>query len=353
MRANSMPLWKLISWTATAVVVAAAASADQGYEPTDVDDAEAILLDDTPHPSRRGLPDWFATSFLDLREDLTEAVDVRRKDGLIVYFHQDDCPYCEAFLKENLTRPDVLAYVRAHFDIVAADVWGSRSITDMAGMELTEREFAVRENLNFTPSFLIYDASGEEALRLRGYYPPYRFRAALEYVVDGHYKRESLRRYFERADPPPKFDLADLNERTFFSAPPFMLDRTAGQALRPLAVFFEQGECHSCDVLHSEAISGGEVEALIEQFEVVQLDMWADTPVITPDGDRTTARGWADTLDIAYRPTIVFFDATGHEIIRIDSVVRMFRLRGVLRYVLERGYERHSTFFLWRRYGAR
>ena len=348
-----MPIWSLIPVFATAVAIAAAATAVQGGDAATDGDSKALVFDDTPHPGRRNLPDWFATSFLDLREDLTEAVDIRGKDGVVVYFHQDDCPYCEAFLDNNLTRPDVLAYVRAHFDVVALDVWGSRPIVDMTGREQTEREFAVREDLNFTPSFLIYDASGEEALRLRGYHPPYRFRAALEYVVDGHYRRESLRRYFQRADPPPKFDLADMNERTFFSDPPFMLDRTAEQALRPLAVFFEQGECHPCDVLHSEEVSGGEVEALMEHFEVVQLDMWTDTPVITPGGHRTTARRWADTLDIDYTPTIVFFDPTGREIIRIDSVVRMFRLRGVLRYVLDRGYERHPTFFLWRRYSAR
>ena len=74
----------------------------------------------------------------------------------------------------------------------------------------------------------------------------------------------------------PEFVLHDTprTERTFFSDPPFMLDRTAGQALRPLAFFFEQGACHPCDVLHSEEVSGDEVEALMEHFEVVQLDMW-------------------------------------------------------------------------------
>ena len=34
---------------------------------------------------------------------------------------------------------------------------------------------------NFTPSLVFYDADGNIALRLRGYYPPYQFRAALEY----------------------------------------------------------------------------------------------------------------------------------------------------------------------------
>ena len=40
---------------------------------------------------------------------------------------------------------------------------------------------------------VFYDTDGREALRLRGYYPPYRFLAALEYVADRHYGQERFR----------------------------------------------------------------------------------------------------------------------------------------------------------------
>lgn len=63
-------------------VIAAAAMAVQGNEAAGDGDSNALVLDDTPRPGRSELPDWFAASFLDLREDLIEAVDVRRKDGL-------------------------------------------------------------------------------------------------------------------------------------------------------------------------------------------------------------------------------------------------------------------------------
>ena len=46
--------------------------------------------------------------------------------------------------------------------------------------------------------------------------------------------------------------------------------------------------------------------------------------------------------------TLIFFDANGHEIIRVDSVVQFYRLQNVLDYILEGGYLEHETFQRWR-----
>ncbi|MGB5652124.1 MAG: thioredoxin, partial [Sedimenticolaceae bacterium] len=72
-----------------------------------------------------------------------------------------------------------------------------------------------------------------------------------------------------------------------------------------------------------------------------------DVPVIKPDGSPGTAREWAEELGIFYAPSIVFFDEHGKEIIRVDSVVRFFRLRNVLNYVLSRGYLTEPNFLRW------
>lgn len=306
-------------------------------------------FDDEPRSRYVEEPDWFKASFLDLREDLELAVRARGKRGLIVYFHQEDCAYCEALIEVNFADEDIARYTREHFDVVSIDIWGSREVVDPGGVVSTERGYAVREKTNFTPSMIFYNADGEKAMRLRGYHEPYRFRAALEYVADEHYRVASFRDYLERADPPPKFDLGDLNEQDFFSSPPFILDRSRRPADQPLVVFFEQRSCHACDILHSGSVVDDRTVALLEQFEAVQLDMHADTPVIAPSGERTTAARWADTLDLFYAPTLVFFDERGQEILRLDSVVRLNRLRRVLRYVLEKGYLEDATYQLWRR----
>jgi thioredoxin-related protein len=231
--------------------------------------------------------------------------------------------------------------------VVPIDIWGVAEVTDLDGEVLTERDYSLKHGTNFTPSLIFYDRDGREALRLRGYYPPYQFRAALEYVADGHYRKESFRDYLARGEGRLVFDLDELNVQDFFAPPPYNLDRSRFPGERPLAVFFEQGECHACDVLHGQSLRKPAIYRLFEGFDNVQLDMWSDTPVITPDGRRTTARDWAADLGLFFAPTIIFFDERGQEIMRVDSVVGFFRLRNVLNYITSKAYLTES-YQSWR-----
>lgn len=326
---------------ATALV---AKSVDDDWPPDD----ESFEFNDQPLAEPLEFPDWFKLSFLDLREDISEAREAG-KDGLIVYFGQKYCAYCKAFLQKDLGKGDIRTYMERHFDVVGIDIHGQRSVTDMAGNEMQESRFAVLQKTNFTPSLVFYNLEGEEVLRLRGYYPPYRFRAALEYVADGHYRHESFPEYLARADVPLVYEPGDLNEEDFFTPGPYMLERSSRwPAERPLVVFFEQGNCHACDVLHTGPLSDPEIRERISAFENVQLSFWDDTPVITPTGERTTARAWARSLGLFYTPTLIIFDRDGQEIIRVDSVVQFYRLRNILDYVLSGDYRQYPNFQRWR-----
>jgi len=112
-------------------------------------------------------------------------------------------------------------------------------------------------------------------------------------------------------------------------------------------VFFEQGDCHACDILHTQPLRRKTVRSLFNRFESVQLDIASDIPIIKPDGTRSTASEWARELGIFYAPSIVFFDENGREIIRVDSVVHFFRLRNVLNYIVSRGYLTEPNFLRW------
>ncbi len=312
----------------------------------DGDDNDFPLFDDRPLEEPLSLPGWFKLSFLDLREDLEEA-SAEGKSGIILYFGQKYCAYCKQFL-EDLGKEDIRPYVQGRFDVIGMDIHGYRIITDLSGNEVIESRFATREKTNFTPSVVFYATDGHEALRLRGYYPPYRFRAALEYVADGHYRREQFREYLARADVPLVFKPGDISDEDFFIPGPYMLDRSRVPGERPLVVFFEQGDCHACDVLHTGPLKDPEIRTRLEQMENVQLSFWADTPVITPAGERTTAQKWAAQLGLFYTPTLIVFDNDGSEIIRVDSVVQFYRLRNVLDYILSGGYRKYDTFQQWR-----
>lgn len=309
------------------------------------------LFDDAPLEAPLEHPDWFKQSFLDLPADLAAALDAGKK-GIAVYFGQKRCPYCQRLMKVNFGEPDIVTYTRTHFDVIPINIWGIDEITDLDGKILDERDFAVREDATFTPTLLFYDAEGRLALRLRGYYPPFYFRAALEYVVGDHYRREPFDVYLERGDQTLTFEPGDLIEEDFFSPPPYQLDRSRVSAGRPLAVFFEQGHCHACTILHGQTLRDPAIRQFFAQLDTVQLDLRADTPLVTPDGRRTTARAWADDLGLFYAPSILFFDEAGREILRVDSVAYFFRLRNVLNYVANRGYLYEPSYQRWRaRYG--
>jgi thioredoxin-related protein len=309
---------------------------------------EALAFDDAPLDHDIHYPPWFRLSFLNLQEDLEDALTFGKR-GLIVYFGQQYCPYCRALIEGNFGKHDIEQYTRRYFDVVAIDIHGSKKVTDLRGEVLSEKAYAAREQINFTPSLIFYDGGGEEVLRLQGYYPPYKFRAALEYVADGHHRGEGFADYLQRADPPLSFEPDGLNEEVFLSPPPYALDRSRLDGEMPLVVFFEQGECHACDVLHSAPLQNAEIRHLLHRFESVQLDIWADTPVITPGGEHTTSRAWAERLGLFYTPTLLFFDNRGEEILRVDSVVGFYRLRKVLEYILDGAYHRGITLQQYRR----
>jgi len=308
---------------------------------------EAFAFDDFPLQEPLEHPAWFKQSFLDLPEDLEEATAAGKK-GIIVYFGQRRCAYCRMLMEVNFGLEDIVTYTQRHFDIIPVDIWGVDELTDMQGETLSEREFAVRENTNFTPSLIFYDSEGEVALRLRGYYPPYKFRAALEYVAGGFHRQETLSDYLLRAEDALTFDPDELNQEPFFSPPPYALERTRFPAEQPLAVFFEQGNCHACDILHAQPLQEEAISDLFGQFESVQLNIRSDTPVITPAGQKTTASAWAKELGLFYTPSLLFFDQHGREIIRLDSVVQFYRLRNVLTYITSGGYRTEPRYQRWR-----
>ena len=120
--------------------------------------------------------------------------------------------------------------------------------------------------------------------------------------------------------------VAVSREEPFFRKPPYTFDRRK-QALRPLAIFFEQPECADCDEMHMSALKADETRKLLARFDVYRLDVKSDAPVVTPDGANTTAARWARDLKLLYTPGVVLFDAAGREVFRIEAYVRMFHPR--------------------------
>ena len=310
--------------------------------------AEFIEFDDRPLDQELILPSWFKLSFLELGNDLDDAA-VAGKWGILLYFGRKDCPYCKVHLEKNWGDRGIINYTQTHFDVVAIDVLGDRPVVDYNGVTYkTEKEYAAKLKTNFTPSFLFVDVNAEKTLRLTGYHPPYQFRAIMEYIADKHYLYEPLTSYMARGETVAGLEESEMNDHEIFSKPPYDLSRKKTPAKMPLAVFFEQPTCHSCNVLHAGPLKNKQIVDSLKKMQVVQLDRKLDTPVITPAGKKTTAKKWANDLGVYYSPTLLFFDEKGKELLRVDSVIRFYRLNGVLEYILTKAYLEHETFQHWR-----
>jgi len=309
---------------------------------------DGISFNDTPMIRNISVPDWFQLTFLNLPDDLNAAVE-KNKIGLIVYFGQAHCAYCEALKKVVLGRQDIKQYIQRYFDVVAIDVWGELPVTTMQGEKTTELEFANQEKTYFTPSLIFYDTSGKEVLRLRGYYPPYIFRAALDFVVSKSYENSDFNSYMNqkaKQDRDPSGS-QELIKNPIFAQPPYLLDRRTQASKHPLLVLFEQPQCHNCERFHNDILSDSIIYKHLKKMDVVQLNMWEDIPVQTPTGEKLSTKAWAKKLGIFFTPSLLFFDEQGQEIIRIDSVIKRIRFNQILKFVLEKGYQQQPIFERW------
>ena len=105
---------------------------------------------------------WFVQSFLDLREDHSEAKAAGKK--LAIVFEQRGCIYCIKMHTDVLSRRYINDYVAANFRIVQLNLWGDREVTDFDGKKLSEKKLAERWAVLFTPSivFIKPDLAGLE-----------------------------------------------------------------------------------------------------------------------------------------------------------------------------------------------
>lgn len=286
-------------------------------------------------------PAWFKESFLDLREDLAEAKDAGKR--LVIFFHQDGCPYCNALVERNFAQKDIAEKAQKNFDIITINMWGDRPITYLDGKEYTEKTFAEKLKVQFTPTVIFFDEQGKVALRINGYHSPQRFNLDLDYVAQ-HKEKDTSYRDFMRANRPVSKTNKNLNAEPYFSKPPYDFSAKVGKKGKPFVVFFEQKDCPNCDSLHKKVLPDPELLGVLKQFDAVQLDMWSKTPVITPEGKKMMARQWAKQLNVKFAPSIVVFNTQGKEVIRAEASFKVFHTQGILNYVLSEAYKEQPSF---------
>ncbi len=287
-------------------------------------------------------PEWFKDSFLDLREDIKEATDAGKR--LVILFHQDGCPYCNALVERNFAQKDIKEKAQKNFDFIAINMWGNRPITDADGDQYIEKTFASSLKVQFTPTVLFFNEKGKVILRVNGYHSPQRFSVDLDYVAK-HKESELSYRDYVKANRPAVPASKKMNKQNFFNKTNFDFSKKARKGnTRPFAVFFEQKDCPDCDLLHNKVIPDKTLLGVIKNFDVFQLDMWSKTPIVTPSGIKMTAREWAKELNVEFAPSIIVFNPSGEEIIRSEAFFKVFHTQGIFNYVLSGGYKKEPSF---------
>jgi thioredoxin-related protein len=277
-------------------------------------------------------PDWFKDSFLEFEEDVSEAAAAGRR--VMLYFHQDGCPYCARLVEENFADPELKEFIVRHFDGISLNMWGDREVVSVSGRKFTEKTFAAALKVQYTPTLIFLDERGQVALRLNGYYPPADFRAALRYVAQ---KLETQTSFAEYRLQNRDAAAGSLIEENFYLAETD-LARLLQTHKRPLVVYFEAANCAECETMHRRILRDPATRKLVQQASNVQLDIMSQQPLTTPDGRQTSVRQWAADLGIAYTPSLVFFDTDGKEVMRIDAFLKTFHFQSVYAYVLEEAY---------------
>lgn len=295
---------------------------------------EGKLGEGMVNPGYHEKPDWFKASFLDLREDIEEAKGEGKR--VLLYFYQDGCPYCAKLLQDNWGQRSIAEKTQKHFDVIAINMWGDKEVTALDGSVTTEKNFAAKRKVMFTPTMLFLDEKGNNALRVNGYYAPAKFEAALDYVSQRKEKKQKFRDYYAKLSPVPV--AGKLHDQPFILKQPYAMDQLIKNG-KPLLVLFEQKKCRDCDELHNDILKRKETLQEVKKLNVVRVDIWGKDKMIAPSGKTMTMKEFAKKLDVKHVPSMVFFDGGTKDVFRTEGYLKSFHVQSVMDYVSSGGYK--------------
>lgn len=294
-----------------------------------------------------GYPDWFTESdFLDLTDDLEKA-KLKGKKGVMILFTTEGCSYCSVFIDKSLGDPKIADIVRDNFDSIGMEIFDDTEMVSPQGIELPIKHFAKQEGVQFSPTLLFYGLNGKRILRKTGYQSPDRFKNILSYIINDHYLSESLSSFLKRktAKLMSTETTISMINNPHFDLPPYALDRSRFPASKPLLVIFEKTNCDACVDFHKQVLAQDEVKQTLDKFQVVRFDANdSKTPVLAPNGKRTTPASWYEQAEFTRVPALILIDPNGNESMKTDALVLKQRMMNSLNYMLEAAYEKGWTY---------
>jgi thioredoxin-related protein len=96
--------------------------------------------------------------------------------------------------------------------------------------------------------------------------------------------------------------------------------------------------------LHRRILADAATRQLVVKMQNVQFDINSSTRIVTPVGKSMELKQWVRELGIVYTPSVVFFDASGVEVMRIGAFMKTFHFQSVYDYVLQKAYLNEPSF---------
>jgi len=122
------------------------------------------------------------------------------KQGVLLMFELEDCPFCHRMKTTILNQSEVQDYYRKHFLIFSVDAKGDSPMVDFKGKETTEKQFALEYRIRATPVFAFFDLEGKPTTRFTGAAKDSKeFMQFGRYVVEDHYKSMPFAKYKQQS----------------------------------------------------------------------------------------------------------------------------------------------------------
>ncbi len=282
------------------------------------------------------VPEWFKESFLDIKEDISEA-EANNKHFMI-FMDLEACPYCSKMLNENfIAQNKTSEFIKKYFDVINIDVKGSREISWDENTTLTEKALAEKLEIQYSPTILFFNKNKEVVVRVNGYRNKDDFKYILEFVQGKYYEQMSLTQYLEKITKETLY--------TFIENKMFKDLKDLSKIKTPLAVIFEDGSCTQCDYFHNRLLKDKDVLKEFKNFTIVRLNANSDEQIIDIDGNKTTAKEWVKKINLDYRPGILLYD-NKKLISTVDALLYPFHFKELLRYVGEKHYKKYPKSYL-------
>jgi thioredoxin-related protein len=249
---------------------------------------------------------FFSPSFGDLPDELAEAREAG-KLGLLLFFEQEGCPYCERMLKTIFNQAEVQDWYRERFVSIAVDINGDVEMRDVDGITLPSKVFAEHRRIKTTPTLSFIDLGGAEVhRRVTMVSGPREFMLLGQYIADGRYADTSWKDY--AAEHPDV-----VNSATVQQVVDFRLEAAAAAAsgVNLLLAVTREG-CSYCAQLRREflgpMIRSGEY---VDKVRIREMMMEPDTAIRDFSGELTTTAGIAARYGVSITPTVLLLDASG------------------------------------------